>query len=133
MMTSPLPNLQIHSVHQDAMGTPSHVTVPLQRHANFYCHFSWFWEQLYCPLRLKLGTEVRLWFPISDPSNCQLIGVAGTGFQTSILFSYSQKNFPVFSATSISRCIDSNWAKPLVMKPRDCNDLPIFKYILFAF
>ena len=28
---------------------------------NNYCHFPWFWNQLYGPLRLGLSTEVRMW------------------------------------------------------------------------
>jgi len=32
---------------------------------NNYRHFSRFWDQLYCPFRLGLGTEVRFFVPIS--------------------------------------------------------------------
>jgi len=46
-------------MHQVAMGTPSHV--PLQRHALIIAIFRGFWDQFNGPLRLGLGTEVRLW------------------------------------------------------------------------
>ena len=57
--TSPPPILQIHSLHQVDMGTPSHF--PPSAPCNNYRHFSRFWDQLYGPLRLGIGTEVHLW------------------------------------------------------------------------
>jgi len=85
---SPPPVLQIHSLRQVATGTPSHV--PL-RCCGINTHFSRFWDQLYGPFRLGLGTELCLWSQFHILFNWRISNFVGWWGMHSKFFAYTHE------------------------------------------